>query len=276
MARGASGDDRINKEDAASEPGAFRNIIPQNRITAIAVVFALFGIALLGLWLLTNDGSSMSMLLALASIGIISLSIMLYFFSPSHYLRDTVCDAMAISDIMTINKILSSLLVEPGGIYIPGSDGIIKIFIPVSHPGEKDIDLIRPGADVFDVKGPVKGISLSPPGYGLFQHAVSIGAVFTPEGLESEIKDIIENGLELATSASVKREGGQIMVSLWDLVNHGMCRSIRAEDPNVCLRTGCPICSFVACMVASGTGKKVRLKSINADDRAIHLTYELI
>lgn len=238
-------------------------------------MFALFGIALLGLWLLTNDGSSMSMLLALAGIGIISLSIMLYFFSPSYYLRDTVCDAMAISDVMTINKILSSLLVDSGGIYTPGSDGIIKVFLPVSRPGEKDIGLIRPGADVFDVKGPVKGISLSPPGQGLFLHAVSIGAVFTPEGLESEIKDIIENGLELAASASVKREEGQVLVSLRDLANHGMCRSIRAEDPNVCTRTGCPICSFVACMVASGTGKKVRLKSVNADMRTINLNYEL-
>jgi hypothetical protein len=269
----------MNKEDASgsgSRHVAFWNIISRNRITAIAAAFALLGIALLGLWLLTNDGSSMSMLLSMAGIGIISLSVMLYFFSPSNYLRDTVCDAMAISDIMTINKVLSSLLVESAGIYIPGSDGVVKVFIPVSRPGENEIGLIRPGTDVFDVKGPVKGISLSPPGYGLFQHAVGIGAVFTPEGLESEVKDVIENGLELAASASVKREGGQVMVSLRDLVSHGMCRSIRAADPNVCMRTGCPICSFVACMIASGTGKKARLKSVNAGDRTINLTYELI
>ncbi len=248
----------------------------RSHTAAISVVFALFGIALLGLWLLTNDGSSMSMLLSLAGIGIISLSVMLYFFSPSGYVRDTVCDAMATSDALTINRVLSSLLVESAGIYVPGDDGVIKVFIPVSRPGEKDIELIRPGVEVFDVKGPVKGISLTPPGYGLYRHAVGIGAAFTPEGLESEVKDVVENGLELAASAGVKRDGDRVTVSLRGLVNGGMCRSIRASDPNVCTRTGCPVCSFVACMIASGTGKKVRLMSVNSDDRTISLTYELI
>jgi len=65
-------------------------------------------------------------------------------------------------------------------------------------------------------------------------------------------------------------------VSLQNPVNKGLCSSIRDEDAGVCVRTGCPICSFVACMVAAGTGKNTRIKDIEVDDKSIKATFELL
>jgi len=73
------------------------NALRAGRMRAAALVFAVFGILLMALWWATNDGSSMSMLLSLAGIGVIALAIMLYFFTPSRYLRDDVADALAVS-----------------------------------------------------------------------------------------------------------------------------------------------------------------------------------
>lgn len=245
-------------------------------VASIAMSFALFGIALLIIWWATNDGTTMSMLLALAGIGILSLAIMLFFFSPSRLIRDEVCDSMVVSSVLSLNGMLSSLLVGQTGIYAPArGERVIKVFIPASSVGEEEIGKLNPGVEVFDVKGPVKGISLTPPGSGLFMNAVEMGAVFTREGLESEIKDVLENGMELVSSLSVAREGDRIAVSMRGMANMGLCRSIRRTDPAICTRMGCPICSSIACMLVAGTGKKVRIESVEEKGNSLTVTYRL-
>jgi len=250
-----------------------RDALRKDGMRAAAIVFAVFGLLLLALWLATNDGSSMSMFLALAGIGIIALAIMLYFFMPSRYLRDDVSDATAISSVLALNKVLSSMLVGTGGIYT-NNNGLVRVFIPITPV--TDIGTLSPGVEVFDVKGTAKGISLVPPGNGLFRLAAGMGGVFTREGLESEIKDVMENGMELASSVGVRQDGDNIMITLAGMANGGMCRSIRESDPDVCTRTGCPVCSFLACMAVAGTGQKVRIEKVEESDRVLNITLRLL
>jgi hypothetical protein len=225
-----------------------------------------------------NDGSTMSMLLLIAGTSIVSLSIMLYFFSPSVYLRSEVCDAMSLSNTMSIDNILTSLLVESSGIYVPADDALIRVFIPLSSKtSASDISSIGVENEIFKVSGhSVKGIYLIPPGYGLFKYSRSIGAVFTQEGLENEIKDVVENGLELASRVTVKREGDHVMVSLGNIANISLCQAIRKENPGICSQIGCPVCSFIGCMVVSGMGRKARIVSAGAEDHIIKVTFELL
>ncbi len=259
------------------EGQAVKSIGLRKGIRGTSLALALLGALVIGFWFITNDGSVMSMLIILAGISVLTLSAILFFFSPSGYLRDDIADAICLSNTLTLNKVLSSLMVESKGIYVPGGQtGTIKVFLPLSRLNDLELASIVPGSNVFNVSGPTKGISIAPPGYGLFQHAARTGAIFTEEGLENEIKDVLERGMELASSVNVKREGSQVRVSLRGIVNHGMCSSIRAEDPGICLQMGCPICSFVACMVAAGTGKKVMLEHVSVDKRTIHLTYGLV
>jgi len=103
-----------------------------------------------------------------------------------------------------------------------------------------------------------------------------MGAAFTQEGLEGEIKDVMENGLELASTVDVRRDGDVITISMAGMANKGMCRSIRSEDPDVCARTGCPVCSFLACMAAAGTGKNVRIEKVEGSDSVLNITLRLL
>jgi hypothetical protein len=247
------------------------------RTTGTSIFLTLLGVIVLAIWAVTyNASNQMSMLLFLAGIGVLTVAILLYFFTPSRFVRDDICDAMAVSDVMSLNKMMSSLLIDSKGIYIPADKaGATRLFIPLSS---KDINIgnIEPGPGIFNSKGPVKGLTISPPGHGLFLYTLGIGAAFTDEGLENEVRDVLVNGLELAADAEVKRESGLVLVSLKDLVNKGLCSSIRGEDASVCTRTGCPICSFVACMVATGTGKNTRIKDIEVDGKTIKATFELL
>lgn len=246
-----------------------------------AVWILLLGVVCLAIWYVTNDGSMMSMLLALAAISTITLAVLLYFLTPSKSLRAEVCDAMAISSTLEIRKILSSLYVESKGIYVPASlAGSTKVFIPLLS-GTSDEMLTMTNLNTsdkiffFPEKG-VKGMILSPPGSGLYHYVQSIGAQFTKADLENEITDVLENTLELAENVSVKVDGNRVNVTLKKIVNHEICATVRREDPTICFQTGCPICSSVGCMVVNGMGKMATVENIHVDGKTINLEYRLI
>lgn len=254
----------------------------QNRwmLKPAAIALLLFGAAILVVWYITNNGSMMSMLLLLAGVSVVCLSLMLYFFSPSLYLRSEVAEAMSVSGVKGLRDILGSLLIESKGVYIPASQsGSTRLFIPLSEKqGPEEISTIEPkGSAVFSVLGSgTKGILISPTGNGLYTYTKSIGAFYTDEGIENEIKDIIENSLEMAKDVSVKREEDTIKVNMKGLAIWGMCTGIRKEDPKLCYQIGCPICSLLGCMIVDATGRKARIEDIKAGKDSIEVTFRLI
>jgi hypothetical protein len=269
-----------------------RKLDAQNRWAIRPAALALFvlGMALVVLWFAfeytANNGdiqamlisvSGMSMLLLLAGVAVIALAILLYFLSPARFLRAEVADALTLSGAANLEKLLSSLLIEARGIYIPAAQaGTTKLFIPVS--GEPDLSVLPPatgGIFVTPGKG-AGGIMLEPPGYRLLAYVRDIGATFTDEGLENEMKDALENSLELAGRVAVRREGDDVLVTMGDLANDGMCAAIRKESPGTCTQTGCPVCSLVACMIAEGSGRMVRIERIGVKGKTVSAVFKLV
>lgn len=250
----------------------------KRQLSSASLALALFGALALLAWWLVNDGSSTSLLLLLSGIGVVTLAILLYFFSPAVQLRAEVSDAMALSSVLSLNRMLTSLLVTSRGIHVPsGQAGAPKLFLPVSASlDESQLAALRPGDAVFDVSGSTKGIMLTPPGRGLLAYAHSIGASFTEEGLENEIKDVLENGLEIASRVTVRRNGKQVSVEIKGLACQSLCDAVRREDEGICARTCCPICSFIACMVAEGLDKKVLVESVKVSGGIISITYGVV
>ncbi|MCM1567431.1 MAG: hypothetical protein NC238_16105 [Dehalobacter sp.] len=245
-----------------------------------AVGIFLLGVAMLATWVITRDNTNMSMLLLLAGIALVAIAIILYFLSPSRYIRSDVCDAMAIASTEDVYHILSSLLVNAKGIYLPPSQaGAMKLFIPLSiNASDEDIGKITLGNSlIFNVEGKsLKGIVIDPPGQGLYRYSRKIGALYTFEGLDSEIKDLLENGLELASGVKVVIGNDQVHVSIKRIANAGMCAELRKDNPAICEQIGCPICSLLGCIIADGTGEKVRAKSINVQGNRIDAFFDLL
>lgn len=244
-----------------------------------AIVLAAFGAIVLAAGFYPNNGSKASLLLILTGISIIAAAIILFFFSPYRYIRSDVCDSMFVSNALNLGKMLSYFNATSSAIYSPVSAGSVKAIIPISG----DIDyglakaiLAKDGVTTSIDGSETKGILLTPPGNGLFSNALGIGAHFSPESLEYSIKDVVENGMELASSVTVWREDNRLHVTMKNLANSGMCRSIRKEDKMVCSIIGCPICSFISCMVASGIGRNTRVEKLSADGNRIELIYELL
>src|SRR5512138_1456876 len=87
-----------------------------------ALVLALFGFAILAFWYLTNDGSNIAMLVMLAGVGVLAIAVLLFFLSPSRYISDEVADAIALSSIRNIRRMLSAMMMDAPGIYVPASE----------------------------------------------------------------------------------------------------------------------------------------------------------
>jgi len=242
-----------------------------------SIALSLLGIVVLVLWILTSDGSMMSSLLAMTGSTFIAIAVLMSLLTPNRYLRNEVYEAMCISDVVSINRILSSLLISSRGIYLPAKmAGSTKLFIPLSD-NSPAVELRTHREDVFNISGrKINGLVIDPPGQGLFRYVQSIGALFTSEGLENEIKDVLENNLELASKVSVKTGGNTVTISMSNIACSNMCEAIRRDHPEICTRTGCPICSLAGCMVADGMGKKVRIAGVRVDGKKIRLALEIL
>ncbi len=269
-----------------------RKLDLQNRWAGKPTALALFvfGLALLVLWFgfeFTASGydiatmlvsvNGMSMLLLLAGVTVIALAILLYFLSPARFLRAEVADALTLSGVANTGKLLTSLLLETRGVCIPAAQaGTTRLFIPVSgKPDPSGLRKVTEGIFVTPGEG-AGGILLEPPGYRLLSSARDIGIVFTDKGLENQMKDALENGLELAHRVTVRRDGDDVFVTMGDMANEGMCAAVRKENPATCIQTGCPVCSLAACMIAEGTGRMVRIEGVNVKDRKLSVNFRMI
>lgn len=246
------------------------------RVKWASAVTALFGIALVGASLMAGGQAMLSMLLSLAGISIFLISILFYFVTPQRMVREDVRDAEIVSSTGLISALLAPIAGDEKGVYIPSSRmGTTWLFIPINRGDLGDAYGKRGDVMKVSVSG-MDGLLITPPGSGLLTYVKSLGATFTDAGLEDEIKDVLVNGTELASRVEVYRDAGRVRVRLYGVVNSLTCRTIREEDRAACARAACPVCSFVACMVAEGTGKPVQVTDVKPDGKALEIIYRLM
>lgn len=262
----------VSKERGDSAKAGMRS---GKKAGLVSGILAIFGLALIGIPFAMSIPAQLSIVLAIAGIGVLLSAILLYLVTPHRLVRGDVCDAEAISCIELIGDMLTPLAGDSKGIYMPASHGRpIKVFIPARGALVKEYSK-GDGIMGMSVSG-MEGILITPPGYGLLEHARSLGAAISAEGMESDIADVLANGMELASSVEVKRERDCVSVRLHGIAGTQMCRRIRQKRPTVCYQAGCPICSFVACMVTEGTGRPIMASAIKADGKDVNITYTLL
>ena len=264
----------------AQRDGLKRKVSEQSRgsVRPLATWLFILGGTLTAFWYLTNNGSSMSMLIFLTGVTLLSSAVLLYFLSPARYLRSEVADGESIANTTNIGKILSGMLIEAQGIHLSATPaGTLKVFIPAAEGGRIPFEAMNSSGQIFVLpKDGPRGLLLDPPGSGLIRHARQIGVTFSDAGLEAELKDTLEKGMELAKTVTVKKTGDEVQVSLTNMANKGMCESIRKESPGLCKQIGCPVCSFIACAIVEGTGQAVKIKSIAFEGKTLRATFEML
>lgn len=246
------------------------------RVKWATVILALFGIALIGASFMLSYTTMFSLLLSLEGVNVFVISILFYFVTPRKLVRGDVCDAEAVSSTELVNALLAPIAGDSKGIYMTSSHaGTTKVFIPTNN---SDLSkAYRESNDIMKVSvSGMDGIFITPSGYGLLTYAKSLGATFTDVGLEDEITDVLVNGTELASRVEVKRNADSVCVRTYGLADPLMCKTIRQKGQTTCCQVGCPICSFVACMVAEGTGKPAMISEVKPDGKALDITYKLL
>lgn len=99
--------------------------------------------------------------------------------------------------------------------------------------------------------------------------------MLTPDGLVNEIQDVFEKGMEMASRIELEQSGDRVLVTMHDLANSGMCRSVRTQYPRVCDQLGCPVCNFIGCMVTDATGRKVMKESVSIEGKKVRVSFRL-
>lgn len=246
------------------------------RVKMASVILALFGLAIIGASLLMSYEAMQSLLLSLAGITVFLIAILFYFVTPSRLVRGDVCDAEIVSSTELVNALLAPIAGDSNCIYMPASRaGTTRLFIPINK--SEVIEAYDKSKDIVTMGVPgMNGIFLTPTGSGLLAYVKGLGATFTGDGLEDEIRDVLVNGTELVSRADVDRKADSVSVRLYGLAASPMCETIRQKSKTACVQAGCPICSFVACMVAEGTGKPVMVSDVKPDGKALDITYRLL
>lgn len=240
-------------------------------------ILALFGILVFGASFIITSTPLQSISMALAGISIVSISILLNFITPSRLIRSEVWDAASLSNIELTYALLEPLVGDWKGIYVPSSSlGTTKVFM-LMKDGQFSKAFIDSGADIVGLSEDGKNcLFLTPPGYGLYSYVKDRGASFSSEGLEDEINDVLVNGLELVPKVEAIHYDDCVCVRMYGLSNSPMCQALRQKNGEICNRIGCPICSFIACMVVEGTGRRAMIGDVKLDDKAIEVTYTLL
>jgi hypothetical protein len=211
----------------------------------------------------------------------ISISILLYFLSPYRYLRNEVSDAMSISNLMFIGNIISSMSIDSNGVYVLNKDGERKnteIFLSLAN-GSEDIVSTIFNDNYKDVNiGGVnkKGLSLVPPGYGLYLYAEKMGYKPGLASMESDIKDMVQNNLELASNVTVKKVNNRVIVKMQKVADQYSCNILRRSYPEFCAQYGCPICSLVGCMVVNSLDENVKIESLMVNGDSISMIFKVV
>ncbi len=252
--------------------------LDRRAVKPAAGLLLLLAVGTLALWFVNPS----SMLMPLTGVALMAGAVLLYFLSPERYIRAGVANALALSCMRNTMRLLSTMLIEAKGTYLPASAaGPMRVFFPLT--GSAAASVPDPGlqamADcVFVVPGAGRpgGLLLEPPGYGLLAYSKQIGARFTDDGLPSEITDVLEKGLELAGDVSVERQGDAISMRMSGIDGAGLCEAIRKENPAACSVIGCPVCSFVACAIVEGTRRPVRIETVEAGAGWVKAVYRIL
>ena len=180
--------------------------------------------------------------------------------------------------IRPLNSLISDLNLKGKGVMVPPGGNLNgpRVFVPAGKERVGLPDLYDEMTVVTGDAGRV-GISLEPPGLPLFAEAADRmeTKVTGMEGAR-EIMGMLSHGMGLARSFSVRQDGDTIFLR----ISHGMygdyCQYVRERSPEVCQKTGCPLCSAYMVAISDALSQPLRITEFEMEGEHAKFTLKVL
>ncbi|MGA3406322.1 MAG: hypothetical protein ABSD49_11380 [Candidatus Bathyarchaeia archaeon] len=240
----------------------------------------LVGYMLLGMGLLAVAVSILfsSTILAFIGLGLAFWGMLMFFVRPHNYVRSDLLNATAMSSLKTIDNIMLDMGYREKGVYIPteGPDRTV-VFVPT-----EPFSAIPTAADVAgktSLTDPA-GLLVVPPGLALANLIEKkLGFKVKDCGVETLIRSlpkVLIEDLEIVRDIQTEVKGDQVEFKLIDSIYADFCREARDSSRRCGL--GCPMCSALACILATASGKPVLFDEDreSSDKKTTTSSYQLL
>lgn len=221
----------------------------------------LVGYLLLGFGFVALTASILvaSTILTFIGLGLVFWGVLTFFVQPQKYVRSDLMNATAMSTLSTIDRIMIGLGYREQGVYIPVGKEKTVVFVP-SEPFSR----IPEGAAIEGktfLSNP-QGMLVAPPGLALASLIEKkLDFTLRNAGVEALVralpKALVED-LEISRDVEIQVAGDKIKIKLIDSIYDDFCKEMR-ETSRRC-GFGCPMCSALACVIATASGKPVMVE----------------
>ena len=268
----------VSKTESQLELGQPPELIP-GEASKPRYLSQMAGYLLLGIGLITLTASIMvsSTILTFIGLGLAFWGMLAFFVQPQKYVRTDLMDATAVSSLKTIDKMLIGIGYREKGVYIPAGEEKAVVFVPFEPFSAIPKDIGAAGDETF-IDDP-RGMLVVPPGLALAS-LIEKKLGFSPNRgvqavLEALPKVLVED-LEIVRDVEVRLEGDKVHFKLVDSIYADFCREMRDTSRRCGL--GCPMCSALACILATASGKPVVFEEdeLLSDKKTTYSTYELL
>lgn len=228
-------------------------------------------VAALLLATVSGRGDLTTAVLVLSGFGCFVTGVFLFALSKKESLDPSVTALLPVQGTITVATLIADLGVQGDARFLPPDedDRVLEVIpsgpkVPV-HVTEATSYCMTPEGDAVVVT------PLCAPLLSYLRTTASFEVPDEAEPLCEAIREVIEDGLELAAAASVQFDGENLVVDLTDFALIAGCRQVRAASPKCCTMVGCPVCSLIACIAAEGLGRPCRIASATPTRDGLHL-----
>ena len=214
---------------------------------------------------------------AFVGLGLTFWGSLIFFIRPSKYVKSDLMNATAISSLRTIDKMLMGLGYGEKGVYLQAGDtGRAVVFVP-AEPFSMIPELS--GSEDFLVSKP-EGLVVPPPGLALAALIENkLGFKVKNCGLETLVEclpKVLVEDLGIVKDVEIEITGDTVRFKLYDSIYADFCSEVRDTSRRCGL--GCPMCSALACILTTATGKPVLYDedTTSEDNRVTESVYTLI
>jgi len=178
------------------------------------------------------------------------------------------------SGVESLDLLLDDLGLSGNGVFVPEGDTLSSPRTYVPAGSFQRLPELYDEMMVVSSEGGRVGISLIPTGKPLFDEASS-RLENTSEGIEGarEIMGMLSHGMGLTKSCSIREDEEVISIRLTHGVYGDYCSKLRENRPDICVRTGCPICSAFLTAACSALSEPLLIKDFEV--RQPHIIYRM-